>query len=418
MSDAMAQYGSSVNWRRLRNWIGGGMALAMMLATPGVRGADDPSQLGWNITTAKPGADNAEFVRIKRVHISQWSFPGQIVVRLPDGIKRRLPTADILAVQLTHAVVVPAVSAWQLVLRDRDVLPGYPMGTRHENIIFHAAGLGIVHIPLSEVAGLRRSAGVAIPDSMADHDSLYFNNDSHLAGAVVSIGSHRLVFQSNLGNTTIPLTRVNYIILGGAAPLPKAPAMAAVIEFINGATLRTPKFQWSEGKLSLVDPAGKTLAVSIDQIARVDIVGGTAVWLTDLAPLSIKQASWIGDNRRFRDNRCVTGQPLRVDGHVFSHGLGVHVDCTLTYKIGGAYKYFMVRPAMDDSAGSYGRTNVFILADGKVVYSGHHLHAGMTNAVVRLPMAGVQTLSLRAVDAGRYGVRGRVDWLDAVLIRK
>ena len=389
----------------------------ILLSAPLGRAADGTPQLRWNITTAEPAAGQHEFVRLNKVQIRHWNYPGEIVVRSPALGRRRLPTKDILAVQRRNAVVVPAVSAWQLVLRDRDILPGYPIGTRHGNIVFHAAGLGIVHIPLSAVAGLRRTQDVAIPDSAADHDSLYFNNDSHLAGAVVKIGRNRIAFQSNLGNTTIPLNRVNHIVLGGAAVSPTRPVSGSRIFFLNGASLRTPKFNWSNGKLSLVDPAGKTISVPIRQVARIGIAGGLATWLTDLTPARIHQVSWIGDNWPMRRNRCVTGRPLEVDGRVFSHGLGVHVNCTLTYKIAGEYKYFMVRPTMDDSAGAYGRANVLILVDGKVVYSGQHLQTGMASTVVRVPLTGAQTLTLKAVDAGRYGVRGRVDWLDAVLVR-
>ncbi len=414
----MAQFGLSLHVRRLGNWTGVGAAFMIMLSALPGRAAGGPTQLRWNITTAEVAAGRHEFVRMNKVQIRQWSCPGKMVVREPALGSRKLSSADILAVQLRRAMVVPAVSAWQLVLRDRDVLPGYPIGTRHENIIFHAAGLGIVHIPLSAVAGLRRSADVAIPDSAADHDRLYFNNNSHLAGAVVKIGRNHIAFQSNLGNTTIPLSRVNHVILGGVATSPTWPVPVARIVFLNGASLRTPKFDWSDGKLSLVDPAGKTIFVPIREVARIGIVGGRAVWLTDLTPTGIHQVSWIGDNRPVRNNRCVTGRRLRMNGKVFAHGLGVHVNCSATYKIGGAYKYFMVRPAMDDSAGLYGRANVFILADGKAVYSGKHLQTGMRAAVVRVPVVGVQTLTLTAVDAGRYGVRGRVDWLDAVLIRK
>ena len=399
-------------------WGGVGVALMTFLWVSLGRAADSQTQLHWNITTAEPAVGPQEFVRLNQVQIRHWSYPGQIVVRSAALGNRRLPTRDILSVRLRNALVVPAVSAWQLVLRDGDILPGYPMGTRHENIIFHAADLGIVHIPFNAVAGLRRKPGVAIPNSLADHDSLYFNNDSHLTGAVVKIGRNRLVFQSKLGNTTIPLSRVNHIVLGGVAVASARSVSGARIVFLNGASLHTPKFNWSNGELSLVDPAGKAISVPIQQVARVGIVGGRAVWLTDLTPTRIHQVSWIGDNRPIRNNRCVTGRPLRADGKVFAHGLGVHVNCTLTYKIGGLYKYFMVRPAMDDSAGAYGRANVLILADGKVVYSGDHLQAGMANTVVRVPVAGVQRLTLKAVDAGRYGVRGRVDWLNAVLVRK
>lgn len=399
-------------------WGGVGVALMTFLWVSLGRAADSQTQLYWNITTAEPAVGQQEFVRLNKVQIRHWNYPGQIVVRSPALGNRRLPTRDILAVRLRNAVVVPAVSAWQLVLRDGDILPGYPMGTRHENIIFHAAGLGIVHIPFNAVAGLRRARGVAIRNSLADHDSLYFNNDSHLTGAVVKIGRNRLVFQSKLGNTTIPLSRVNHIVLGGVAVSSARPVLGARIAFLNGASLRTPKFNWSNGELALVDPAGKTISVPINQVARVGIVGGRAVWLTDLTPTRIDQVSWIGDNRPMRKNRCVTGRPLQANGKFFAHGLGVHVNCSVTYKIGGIYKYLMVRPAMDASAGVYGRANVMILADGKVVYSGHHLLAGMANAVVRVPLAGVQRLTLKAVDAGRYGVRGRVDWLNAVLVGK
>ncbi len=361
----MQQMGLNMIGRRMAGRVGAGVALLIMLWAPLSRAAANQTSLRWNITTAKVAVGQHEFVRLSKVQIRQWSCPGDIVVREKGHGIRRIPTADILAVQLRKAVLVPVVSAWQLVLRDRDVLPGYPVGTRHENIIFHASGLGVVHIPLSAVAGLRRSEKVAIPDSAADHDSLYFNNNSHLAGAVVKIGRKHIVFQSNLGNTTIPLSRVNHVILGGVATLPTGPEPGARIVFLNGASLRTPKFDWSDGKLSLVDPAGKTISVPIREVARIEIVGGRAVWLTDLKPTRIHQVSWIGDNRPIRNNRCVTGRPLRMNGEEFTHGLGVHVNCSVTYKLGGLYQYFMVRPAMDDSAGAYGRANVVILADGK-----------------------------------------------------
>ncbi len=382
-----------------------------LCATP----ATPPPQ--WHILLAKLGEKNT-FTRLADVIISRWSATKG--VRAGSGEKTQtIPVADILEAK-TVGTDISAVPGWQVVLRNGGRVVGTPIKVIAGNLRLRARGLGLLSIPLTQIAALRHGSLPKINPVAAPDDTLFLTNGDKLSGAMDTLGPNNVHWSTSLGNATIPWSRVNYFVLGGPVGTIPIHGLAQRITLTNGTVLVAHNLSWKDGKVSCLGPGRLPLHFSLALLARISIHGGNAQWLTDFTAVSSRQVSYFGGDNQWpvRHNRNVLGGPLRADGRRFAHGLGVHADSTLTYLLDGKFSRLLFSPAMDQSAMPFGRAKARVLLDGKVAWRSGELRPGMAIKVVDIPVKGVHLLTLQVVNTNRFGVESRMDWLNAALLRK
>ncbi len=375
----------------------------------------------WRVTLAR--LDRAGyFVKLKRAKVMHWSRRGELTLRLPGGHTRTLAATDVLHLN----AFVPARGAgsprrrrggWKLVLRNGNVLFGRPVRAPAGDVAIDVYGPGTVRIPIKLVAGLGRRPSTVIPVRAADHDTLYLSNGDKLAGAFVALGGSSLQWSSSLGRTRIPLTRIDRFVLGGPVGKIAVSGGGERLRLIGANRLDAQWIQWRAGTIRFPGPAGDILECPAANLRGISIYGGRVRWLADLAPASCRQVSYFNGHWPLGINRNVLGRPLEVNRRRYTHGLGMHVRTTLTYALHGIYTKFVFIPAMDDSAHPFGRARLLVAADKKIIYRSAILAPGRAVKPVVLSVRGVHTLVLQTLGVGRYGVRGRVDWLNAALLR-
>ena len=134
------------------------------------------------------------------------------------------------------------------------------------------------------------------------------------------------------------------------------------------------------------------------------------VWLSDL-DISKTQQSW-GEPRR---NTSVEGNPLRIGGRTFEHGLGTHADSLLYVQLNGGGRKFTGWVGVDDEVGKQGSVEFRILADGKEIYKSGTLKGGDSAKPFDVDVSAIKMLVL-VVASGPDGINyDHADWADAMM---
>lgn len=232
---------------------------------------------------------------------------------------------------------------------------------------------------------------------------------------------------------------VTFTADGGAAREVPLKNLAAIGFNPRFARVRKPKEPYAHliltdgSRLDVIGPAvkndtlrakavcGPEIAVPLSKIVSLDVLQGSAVYLSALKPKQAELTGFLGEGWPWVADRTVRGRPLRLltkDGEsTFDRGLGTHPKTVLTYDLAGKYTRFESLIGLDAATGKRGRADVRIKVDGKQVDLPDlkTLTAG-TAVYVRVDVRGAKELTL-IVDFGPTGdVQADVDWCDARLV--
>ncbi|HLU38897.1 MAG TPA: NPCBM/NEW2 domain-containing protein [Planctomycetota bacterium] len=175
----------------------------------------------------------------------------------------------------------------------------------------------------------------------------------------------------------------------------------------------------------LVDVRGRAFTLPWAEVATLLFAGGDRVFLSDLQPDAVEEASALaGDEPLYpwRRDRNVRGGFLVVGGHTFARGLGVHSRCVLTFTVPDGCVAFAARVGIDDEVldlPARGDAVVTVLVDGQPIVEDVRVRVGEpSHSIGPLPVRGGSKLTLK-VDFGEgLDLGDRVDWLHAVLLRQ
>ena len=159
------------------------------------------------------------------------------------------------------------------------------------------------------------------------------------------------------------------------------------------------------GKLA----AGPTVSLPAEQLVALDVVGGPAVYLSDLKPVRQTVEGYTGLAWPWVADRSAKGHPIRVGADTFDKGIGTHPRAVLMYRLDGKYRRFEATVGPDPLTGG-GAVTVRVLADGRDV-------TPPALGAISVDVSGAKELTLD-VGFGPFGdVRADVNWGDAKLIQ-
>ena len=168
---------------------------------------------------------------------------------------------------------------------------------------------------------------------------------------------------------------------------------------------------------------GKTLfgvevKIPIERIISLDIRQGKAVYLSDLKPKRYEHTPFLGVRWPYEMDRNVDGGELRLAGHMFDKGIGLHSSSRLTFDLGGSYRRFESTVGLDDRTGQSGSVRIRVLVDGqqKIAEDKELTSAGGPRHL-SLDINGAKELTL-VVEFGDGGdVCDHVNWADARVVK-
>jgi hypothetical protein len=163
---------------------------------------------------------------------------------------------------------------------------------------------------------------------------------------------------------------------------------------------------------------GASLEWNEADLIAVDVRQDAAVDLAELTPARYEHRPFLGATWPLMKDAAVTGQPLRLRGHTYEKGIGVHAACQAAYRLDGKYQRFDAVVGIDDGAPK-GRAKVAIDLDGKRIElnDGKEITSKTEPIVVRLDVRKVRALTL-IVECGTFGdVQAHVNWAKARLVK-
>jgi hypothetical protein len=150
-----------------------------------------------------------------------------------------------------------------------------------------------------------------------------------------------------------------------------------------------------------------------------NIAAGTTLALTSVTYVSSLDAvsSTVGYGT-IQENKSILGNPLTLDGVVYTSGIGTHAASVITYNIAGKYTTFFSEVGIDqeEDAVGEGYVDFEVIGDGKVLYDSGILTNDQV-AQIDINVTGVQTLTLVATNGIANDIDyDHADWADAELL--
>jgi hypothetical protein len=200
---------------------------------------------------------------------------------------------------------------------------------------------------------------------------------------------------------------------------PKGPYAQLVLS--DGTRLAVTEIAVKEDTLVCKAVCGPALEIPFANLVSLDVLQGSAAYLSDLKPKKAETSGFLGDGWAWVPDRTVRGHPLRLlsaDGeNTFDKGLGTHPMTVLTYDLAGKYTRFEAVVGLDAATGKRGRADVRVRVDGKEVPLPELKALAAGNAIpVKVDVRGAKELVL-VIDFGPTGdVQADVNWGGARLV--
>ena len=353
-------------------------------------------------------------------------------VRLGDGSTRRVAGEEIVSLRRAGAVLPPFPVGEQIVFANGDRLPGKVLELAGERLSFRS-GLGRdeeMRLPISSLAVIWLTApdGVERPGRFVRRlaaaprrrDAVLLRNGDVLEGLVTGLDAKtRLRVEVAKKPVAVEFPTVAAVGLNTElARQPRPRALYGRLVLANGGRL-TVASAHSDG----VTFSGKALfgievTVPLAEVIALDVCGGRVVYLSDLKARRYEAKPYLDLRWPYETDASVVGDDLRLGENSYGTGLGMHSGSRLTYDLAGGYRRFEALVGLDRT-GRQGSASVRVLVDGRAQDLGWDgkLSGKTPPRWIQVGVDGARELTL-AVDFGRFGdVRGRVDWVDARLIR-
>jgi hypothetical protein len=164
-------------------------------------------------------------------------------------------------------------------------------------------------------------------------------------------------------------------------------------------------------------------SVSLTSRQGVVLVGSTSPvtttsrYLSDLAPI-YSVNGW----QMARINQSVGGNPLKVNGTTYAHGLGVHAYSENRWNLNGTCSTLTAAMGLDDEApAGAGSIDFQVWGDGHLLYDSGFMKTGTPVRSLNLNVTGIREISLDVTNgiwmaplSTTYGDNG--DWLNPVIV--
>ncbi len=161
---------------------------------------------------------------------------------------------------------------------------------------------------------------------------------------------------------------------------------------------------------------GTPLAISREQVARIDVRSDRLVFLSDLQPVEVTQSSFPAFDWPWRRDVAVMGQALQLGGRVYDKGLGVHARCLLTFAVPDGFDTFAATVGLQPPVRGKGDCEMAVLADGKEVWR-QRVRGTDEPLPITVEIRGAKRITLAVEPGEDLDLADHADWADARFIR-
>jgi hypothetical protein len=250
-------------------------------------------------------------------------------------------------------------------------------------------------------------------------DIVWLRNGDRLEGDLTDLANGQARVRTSAGAQAAAIDRIAVIALATEfARRQSLPGLHARLVLADGSRLALISGRADGHTLQCITRQGMTLRIGVDRIRSIDVLGGCAVYLSELRPSSYKTKSYLGITWSVGQNVGANGHGMMLQGGWYDLGIGLHSESRLEYDLKGAYDWFEALVGLDERAGRKGSAHIEVLVDGKPQDIGRPEMSGIeAPRPIRVRVVGRTKLAL-IVKFGRGGdVQDQVDWAEARLIK-
>ncbi len=229
----------------------------------------------------------------------------------------------------------------------------------------------------------------------------------------------------------MPLDRVSAVFMATHQHPPAMPDNAVWIGLMDGSRVlaagmrhsgKSLQFDLACGAQLVTDAAATPAGQPYDAVIMLQPLTTAATFLSNLEPLGYKHIPFLAVNWPYWNDRSVAGGQLRLDGHVYLKGLGMHSSSRLAYPLGGQYRSLQAELALDQCAGREGSVVYRVYLQDSAgqwtkAFESGIVRGGQAPVAMRVDVRGAEALALIVDFADRADQWDHANWLNARLLR-
>ena len=322
-------------------------------------------------------------------------------------------------VQATRSVKIEPAKGLVLCVAGGDRLIGQPLRIDGANLVWFAAGIGEVAVPLEKALGVLRdqTAQSDLLDARGE-DEIHLLNGDAVKGIVTAVAEKSVtITPAGAAAIEVPVDNIRDILFA-APPQGRGDLKPArfTLRLSTASVLSCDSIKLAGDKLNFTVSGGAKASVPTALVASIEHTGGPVAWLSTRTPSEATYVPFFEGDFTPQFDRTVTGDPIRVNGQIVQRGIGMHSKTRMTWPVLPGDKTFRARYQIDPSLG-YADVDVRVFVDDKLVHETKSFKAGATSPVVEADLSGAKTLTLE-VDYGQgYDVHDRLTWIEPAIVR-
>jgi hypothetical protein len=414
----------SIAFPRAHGLLPVGLLVCLGLVTPDIAPAADGGTPSFLVRTADGKAVSGPLLKLD----DKWE------VRLGVGSPAVIPAGELVVLRRAGKDLPDRPAKAHLLFTNGDCTPVRDCKLDGEKLCFRLDGKddAAQQAPLSAVSvywlappGEREERDKLRRRWAADkrtRDVIRLRNGDAVEGILTDLDDSTAKLEFDGKKTTIELSKVAAITFSTElAFLPKAKAAYGRVILANGARLSLAKVECTDGQTIAATTLFNTkLNIPVEELVALYMYQGKAVYLSDLKPSRIEGKPFGNLDWPPVADGSVSGLDLRLAGSAYDKGMGLHSDSRVSYNLAGGYRWFEAVVGLEEqSDGRKGSARVKVLVDGKPqpIEGDEELTSKSKPLPIRLDVQGAKELTL-VVEFGKRGdVLGRVNWVDARVIK-
>lgn len=360
----------------------------------------------WTVTTA-------DFQRLD----GELKVVDDAGIRVQVGeTERPLPWDQVVSAEQPNVKLASSDQRFVVITRDGQRITGAPVRFADEKLSWRNQMLGVLELPIEDVAGVVQTVGEALPASGGQEDLVVLANGDQLRGIIESDPEGGMAVQQQGTSTKVLWDNVKAIVLArvGGATKPAEAAGGLRIRLADGSICLTRKLHRDGEQLHIQRDAGE-LKLPLGAIVSVENSGGKVHFLARMEPKESRYAPYV----QISDQQPAALKVLdevSLGGRLYRGVIQIRPRTTLTYvsDVDGKVhlRYACAQPGeMTDMA-------IKVLVDGKVVHEKQDVASGAVGDAVEAPVKVGDTVTIE-VDYGKnFDVQDWLLLLEAAFVAK
>ncbi|MGE3808227.1 MAG: NPCBM/NEW2 domain-containing protein [Gemmataceae bacterium] len=251
-------------------------------------------------------------------------------------------------------------------------------------------------------------------------DQVHLRNGDVLEGILISFArKDQLKIEVKGREVAVEFNKVAVIALNtDLQRVPKTKQHGHVV-LASGARLELATLKANERTATGKTIHGNPVEFPVADLVALDMRGGPVAYLSDLKPTLFQFTPFLDLEWSYVNDGSVAGSDLRLGGHTFDKGVGVHAASKLTYAVPAGSRRFEALVGLDDRTGREGTARLEVLVDGKprkLPWDGSLL-GGKPPQELRVDLDGAKEVTLLVDFGPRGNVQAHVDFAQARFVK-